>query len=162
MLDSDTSEAPAEATSHIELGDHPWAGLCRDFCARWDQTSFHPDFPIHPLASFEPDVRAVGLPLTTHGEAVMADYKLLGLAQGEHIIGILRPVLAEAGQGGGTPFERDAGVVLRRVEEAVRDTRAAEPDNRRAFLELLGRIVRKEDPDQPQAGAAQSPRLIVP
>lgn len=39
--------------------DHPWAGLCRDFCARWDQTSFDPDFPIHSLASFEPEVRTV-------------------------------------------------------------------------------------------------------
>ncbi len=39
--------------------DHPWAGLCMQFCAEWDQNSFDPDFPIHELASFEDDVRAV-------------------------------------------------------------------------------------------------------
>lgn len=39
--------------------DHRWAGLCEDFCASWDQSSFDPDFPIHPLESFRDDVREV-------------------------------------------------------------------------------------------------------
>jgi predicted HD phosphohydrolase len=39
--------------------DHRWAGLCEEFCARWDQSSFDPHFPTHPLASFEADVREV-------------------------------------------------------------------------------------------------------
>jgi len=39
--------------------DHQWAGLCEDFCANWDQNSFDPDFPIHPLESFRDDVREV-------------------------------------------------------------------------------------------------------
>ena len=39
--------------------DHAWAGLCEDFCANWDQNSFDPDFPIHPLESFRDDVREV-------------------------------------------------------------------------------------------------------
>jgi predicted HD phosphohydrolase len=38
---------------------HRWAGLCEEFCARWDQSSFDPDFPIHDLASFEDEVREV-------------------------------------------------------------------------------------------------------
>jgi predicted HD phosphohydrolase len=38
---------------------HRWAPLCEEFCARWDQNSFDPDFPIHELASFEPEVREV-------------------------------------------------------------------------------------------------------
>ncbi|MDJ0768666.1 MAG: HD domain-containing protein [Ilumatobacter sp.] len=38
---------------------HRWAGLCEEFCARWDQNSFDPDFPIHGLESFEDDVREV-------------------------------------------------------------------------------------------------------
>jgi predicted HD phosphohydrolase len=38
---------------------HRWAGLCEEFCARWDQNSFDPDFPIHPLESFEDEVREV-------------------------------------------------------------------------------------------------------
>jgi len=47
--------------------------------------------------AIEPLVRRIGLPPTTHTEAVIADYKLLGLAQGEHIVTILRPALTEAG-----------------------------------------------------------------
>jgi predicted HD phosphohydrolase len=39
--------------------DHRWAGLCEEFCHRWDQSSFDPGFPIHPLTSFEDDVREV-------------------------------------------------------------------------------------------------------
>jgi len=39
--------------------DHPWAPLCVQFCADWDQNSFDPDYPTHPLAAFEDDVREV-------------------------------------------------------------------------------------------------------
>ena len=47
----------------------------------------------------------------------------------------------------GSAFERDAAVVLRRVEEArARGPRGREPDNRRAFLELLGRVIRTRRP----------------
>ncbi len=38
---------------------HRWAALCEEFCARWDQNSFDPDFPTHPLASFVDDVHEV-------------------------------------------------------------------------------------------------------
>lgn len=41
------------------FADHPWAALCVEFCARWDQTSFDPDHPIDPLASFADEVREV-------------------------------------------------------------------------------------------------------
>jgi predicted HD phosphohydrolase len=36
--------------------EHPWAELCEQFCARWDQNSFDPDFPTHDLESFRADV----------------------------------------------------------------------------------------------------------
>jgi predicted HD phosphohydrolase len=39
--------------------DHPWFDLCREFCARWDQNSFDPDFVSDPLESFEAQVRSV-------------------------------------------------------------------------------------------------------
>jgi predicted HD phosphohydrolase len=39
--------------------DHRWAPLCEEFCARWDQTSFDPDFPIHDLDSFTHEVHEV-------------------------------------------------------------------------------------------------------
>ena len=39
--------------------DHPSAPLCAEFCARWDQSSFDPDFPTDPLESFADEVRDV-------------------------------------------------------------------------------------------------------
>ena len=77
----------------------------------------------------------------------------------ERLATALKPLLARAGQNGGTPFERDAAVVLRRIEEAAREARAIDRDNRRAFLDLLARVI-------PESGEQEappaSPRLIVP
>jgi predicted HD phosphohydrolase len=39
--------------------DHPWYGACKDFCAKWDQCSFDPDYATEPLATFEPLVREI-------------------------------------------------------------------------------------------------------
>jgi predicted HD phosphohydrolase len=41
------------------FADHPWADLCAEFCARWDQNSFDPDVRIDPLDSFADEVREV-------------------------------------------------------------------------------------------------------
>ncbi len=38
---------------------HPWFDRCAEFCRRWDQASFDPDFATDDLASFEADVRRV-------------------------------------------------------------------------------------------------------
>ena len=77
----------------------------------------------------------------------------------------IKPHILEAGGAhGGTAFERDAAVVLRRLKEAARDRRALEPDNRTAFLDLLGRVIRTEAPGG-STGAPEAkndpPRLIV-
>jgi hypothetical protein len=61
----------------------------------------------------------------------------------ERLTAALKPVLAEAGRSAGTSFERDAAVVLRRIETAARDTGAIDRENRRAFLDLLGRVITK-------------------
>ena len=59
------------------FADHPWYGLCEQFCARWDQSSFDPDFPSHDLDSFADDVRTVfsrpawDPPVIAHGPAVL-------------------------------------------------------------------------------------------
>ncbi len=37
--------------------DHEHYQACIDFCARWDQASFDPEFPTRPLEHFEPLVR---------------------------------------------------------------------------------------------------------
>lgn len=39
--------------------DHPYYQACVDFCARWDQNSFDPDYDWHSLEYFEPQVRAL-------------------------------------------------------------------------------------------------------
>ena len=39
--------------------DHPWYQSCVEFCEKWDQASFDPDYPTHSLAHFEPMVRRI-------------------------------------------------------------------------------------------------------
>ena len=78
----------------------------------------------------------------------------------ERLVAALKPLLAKAGQGGGTPFERDAAVVLRRIEEAAREARAVDRENRRAFLDLLGLVIPESEEEERPSSAA--PRLIVP
>lgn len=41
------------------LKGHKWYAACEEFCARWDQVSFDPDYPSKPLEEFEPLVRKV-------------------------------------------------------------------------------------------------------
>ena len=42
--------------------DHPFYQDCVDFCEKWDQTSFDPDYPTQSLEYFEPMVRKVLTP----------------------------------------------------------------------------------------------------
>jgi hypothetical protein len=78
----------------------------------------------------------------------------------------LKPMLAEAGKGGGSAFERDAAVVLRRIAEAARELRAQNTNDARAYIELLARVMPKRSADDARgdrgASAAQAPRLILP
>ena len=39
--------------------DHPLFKTCEDFCERWDQSSFDPEYPMEPLETFEPIVKEV-------------------------------------------------------------------------------------------------------
>lgn len=39
--------------------DHPWYQRCVDFCERWDQASFDPEYPTRPLEHFAPMVRRI-------------------------------------------------------------------------------------------------------
>ena len=84
----------------------------------------------------------------------------------EHLADAIRQMLSEAGQRGGTAFERDAAVVLRRVEQTARAVHADEPDNPRAYLGLLNRMVRTSQADSDKgrtaSDGANGPRLIVP
>jgi len=99
----------------------------------------------------------------TASRGVIYEHRPASSAAG-HLMSALKPVLAEAGHGGGTPFERDAVVVLRRVAESVTGARDLEPGNGRAFLDLLGRVIRATDGEgrQETAPPEDTPRLIVP
>jgi hypothetical protein len=82
----------------------------------------------------------------------------------ERLVSALRPLLAEAGNGLGTPFERDAAAVLRRIAAAAREAVRQEPANPRAFLETLRRVMRsgKSPGGAPEAAETERSRLIVP
>lgn len=89
----------------------------------------------------------------------------------ERLVVMLKPLVTEAGRGLGSAFERDAAAVMRRIADVTRETRAAEPTNRRAFLDVLGRVLTRTDtkdgpapggPGTDEAQAAEPSRLIVP
>jgi len=81
----------------------------------------------------------------------------------ERLAAALKPLLLEAGKHAGTAFERDAAVVLRRIEEAVREVRLIAPDEGRRFLDFVGRLIRETDASSGSDGpGVETPRLIVP
>lgn len=83
-------------------------------------------------------------------------------ATAERLAAALKPAILEAGRGGGSAFERDATVVLRRISEVATDLRSttATPT---AFLELLQRTLPAEiESTKPGVTSQESTRLIVP
>ena len=77
----------------------------------------------------------------------------------------LKSVLLEAGKNATSSFDRDAAIVLRRIEESARDVRLQDPSSRRAWLDLLGRVIRPADSAEAatvEGGERERPRLIVP
>ncbi len=105
---------------------------------------------------------ALAATFETSARGVIYEHRTASLPA-ERIVAGLKPLLAEAGKNGGTPFERDAAAVLRRIEAAVREVRAVDHENRRAFLELVSRLMRKEaDEADADAPGESTPRLIVP
>jgi hypothetical protein len=108
---------------------------------------------------------ALAATFETASRGVIYDHRPASLPA-ERMISELKPMLLDAGRGAGSAFERDAAVVLRRVEKSVRGVRGDEPDNRRTFLDLLGRVIKEPSgPDSSKGDAAQAPastRLIVP
>ena len=105
---------------------------------------------------------AMAATLETSARGVIYEHRPASLPA-ERLMNALKPVLAQAGGRGGTPFERDAAVVMRRVEEAARQVRSRDASNRRALLDLLGRVLRrKDDGAEPTAEKPEGPRLVLP
>lgn len=82
----------------------------------------------------------------------------------ERLAAALKAVLAEAGRNAGTAFERDAAVVLRRIEEAARSSAKAEGSGARSLLTLLARLTRRpgKSPGESEPSPATEKRLIIP
>jgi hypothetical protein len=76
----------------------------------------------------------------------------------------IKAMLGEAGKNAPASFDRDAAVVLRRIEQAVGEARPTDPANRRAWLDLMGRVISAPDggPDSSAQPEAEPSRLIVP
>jgi hypothetical protein len=97
----------------------------------------------------------------TAARGVIYEHRAPSLAA-ERLAAALKPVLLEAGKGvAGTAFERDAALVLRRLEEAA--LKGGDANNRRAFVEMLGRVIKPRDaaPD-PSTERREESRLIIP
>jgi hypothetical protein len=106
---------------------------------------------------------ALASTLETAARGVIYEHRPASLPA-ERLSTALKPLLAEAGKGIGSAFDRDAAVVLRRIAEAARELRSADPQNQRILLELLGRVIRRpQDPDlSGHDEPPDAPRLIVP
>jgi hypothetical protein len=99
--------------------------------------------------------------LETAGKGVIYEHRAESRTA-DRVAASLKSVLAELGRHQGSTFDRDAAVVLRRIEAIVRDTRAVEPNRPRAFIELLRRTVGNAAAEADRVAEGESPRLIVP
>lgn len=108
---------------------------------------------------------ALAATFETASRGVIYDHRPATLAA-EHLAAAIRTLLVEAGRGGGSAFERDAAVVLRRVEQTARAARASAAGDARAYFKLLDRVLasRRDDTQAGRTGEAESraPRLILP
>jgi len=128
--------------------------LINSFLQRYEPPELQPLLDIDVVEA----AAALAGTFETAARGVIYDHRPAALPA-DRLATALKPVIAEAGRNGGSAFERDAAVVLRRIEEAARQSGAVDVSSRRAYLELLGRVLRDKNPDAPDP---DSPRLIVP
>jgi hypothetical protein len=95
----------------------------------------------------------------TAARGVLYEHRTASIPAGR-LVAALKAALAEAASGAGSPFERDAAVILRRIEQAARRMNEVDPANSCAFIGLLERVV--QQPDKAPAESGSEPRLIVP
>lgn len=72
-----------DADKRDEFRDSPYWQSCADFCERWDQMSFDPDYPMPPLSNYEPMVREV-FSRKAWDEAYLRPGVVVGLPQDRH------------------------------------------------------------------------------
>jgi hypothetical protein len=81
----------------------------------------------------------------------------------ERLLAALKVAFTEAAKRSPGPIHRDGALVLRRVEDAIRDLREVEPQNRRAFLDFVDRVVRQDDANRSEGPPekATSPLIVL-
>jgi hypothetical protein len=84
-----------------------------------------------------------------------------GSPSAERLVNGLKPLLSKAEQGGGTAFQRDAGVVLRRIEAAAAEAKQERAGHRRAFLDMVGRLIQSRDSEMAETLPEEAPRIIL-
>ncbi len=117
---------------------------------------------LQPLADQDVADAASALAATfeTAARGVIYEHRPASLPA-QRLAAALRPIIDQAGGRGGTAFEREAAVVLRRLEASVQAIHADEPSRARAFLEFLARTA-DAPRSQPAPAADEGPRLILP
>lgn len=100
---------------------------------------------------------AVAATLETASRGVIFEHPA-ETVNGQRLAAELRAVLGEAGKGGGSRFEREAAAVLRAVARAAGEPAGKEPSSR-AYLELVGRVLREGAPDVPPD---EAPTIVLP
>jgi hypothetical protein len=103
---------------------------------------------------------AVAATLETASRGVIYDHRPASLPA-ERLATAVKALLADAGKEAGTAFERDAAVVMRRIEDAARSARTDDRVGGRAFLDLLARTIRRPEAAAP-AGDTTGRSIIVP
>jgi hypothetical protein len=98
---------------------------------------------------------AVAATLETASRGVIFEHPAETLA-GQRMATELRAMLADAGKGGGSRFEREAAAVLRAVARAAGEPVGKGPEAR-DYLDLMGRILREGAPDS----TGQEPSTII-
>lgn len=108
-------------------------------------------------------VAALAGTFETAARGVIYDHRPAALPA-DRLATALKLVIAEAGKHGGSAFERDAAVVLRRIGEAAHEIRMADRANPLAYLDLLGRVLKEDkNPDAgSEPGSPGERRLIIP
>lgn len=119
---------------------------------------------LQPLIDDDVAEAAAALAATfeTASRGVIYEHRPASLPAGR-LATALKQLLAETAKRTSSSFERDAAVILRRIEEAARELRAADPSERRALIDLLARVIEPADAEAPASQALPEPsRLIVP
>jgi hypothetical protein len=96
----------------------------------------------------------------TSGKGLIYEHRAGSLAA-QRLSAEVRRVLDEAGIGSSRAFERDAVVVLRRIEGAARAAGRQPGAGRTVLLEALGRVAAEAARDA-RADERQGPRLVLP